>query len=88
MPNIIRIRDLEIETDLNDIIIPVDKNSYHSLAKKITGEDLKSWVLSDICTNIISNTIEMNIVGDPCAFLGYNIDCPCSYAGYSIVCVV
>jgi hypothetical protein len=46
MPNIIRIRNLENETNLNNAIIPVDKDSYHTLAKKITGEDLKDWVLS------------------------------------------
>jgi len=46
MPNIIRIRNLDNETDIENIIIPVDKGSYTSTAKQINVIDLKNWILS------------------------------------------
>lgn len=46
MPNIIRIRNLVQEFDLNDIILPIDKNTYTENAKRISGQNLKEWILS------------------------------------------
>jgi len=46
MPNIIRIRNLEQELDLNDVIFPVDHPSYTAVAKQISIDDLKTWILS------------------------------------------
>ncbi len=46
MSNIIRIRNLTGETFLNNVIIPVDKDSYTSNCKYITILDLKEFVLS------------------------------------------
>lgn len=55
MPNIIRIRNLDPENNINDIIIPVDKDTYGSIAKQITGANLKDWILSG-ATTIYSHT--------------------------------
>lgn len=46
MPNIIRIRDLINETDLNGVIIPIDKTGYTYNAKQINILDLKDFILS------------------------------------------
>ena len=46
MPNIIRIRSLENEKDLNGIIIPVDKSGYTHNAKQVDIVDLKNFILS------------------------------------------
>ena len=46
MPNIIRIRDLVEESNLNDIIFPVDKRTYLDDAHRINIDDLKEWILS------------------------------------------
>ena len=46
MPNIIRIRNLENETNLDDIVIPVDKETYLEVAKQVSIGDLKTWILS------------------------------------------
>jgi len=46
MANIIRIRNLDKELKINNILVPVDKDSYISDSKYITILDLKNWVLS------------------------------------------
>ena len=46
MPNIIRIRNLNNETNLDQVIFPIDKNSYYDSAKQITILDLKTYILS------------------------------------------
>ncbi|MCK9417399.1 hypothetical protein M0Q97_12235, partial [Candidatus Dojkabacteria bacterium] len=46
MPNIIRIRDLINETDLNGVIIPIDKTGYTYNAQQINILDLKDFILS------------------------------------------
>lgn len=46
MPNIIRIRDLELELDLSGVTIPADKEIYTSNAKRITIDDI-----CDYCIN-------------------------------------
>ena len=46
MPDIIRIRNLVQETNLNDIIFPVDKESYLDDAHKIGMNELKEYILS------------------------------------------
>lgn len=46
MPNIIRIRDLINETDLNGVIIPIDKTGYTYNAQQINILDLKEFILS------------------------------------------
>jgi hypothetical protein len=69
MANIIRIRALEQEKNLNDIIFPVDKNIYGSNAKRISIFDLKTWILSGFtgggtsCTGITSNVIRIIVTG-------------------------
>ena len=47
MSNIIRIRRLEEELNLNNVIIPVDKESYGPECKQINILDLKNWILSN-----------------------------------------
>lgn len=47
MPNIIRIRNLQPETDINDIIIPVDKaRPEYDQVRRVSANDLKEWILS------------------------------------------
>jgi len=46
MPNIIRIRKLVEETNLDEIIFPVDKVTYLDDAHRIGIEDLKEYILS------------------------------------------
>jgi hypothetical protein len=48
MPDIIRIRNLDREyNNIQDVLIPVDKNSAsYDRAKIITATDLKEWILS------------------------------------------
>jgi hypothetical protein len=46
MANIIRIRKLENEKNLKNVVIPVDKDSYTSDCKYITILDLKAFVIS------------------------------------------
>jgi hypothetical protein len=47
MPDIIRIRNLDPEYNIQDVLIPVDKNSAsYDRAKIITATDLKEWILS------------------------------------------
>lgn len=46
MPNIIRIRNLEQETNLNGAIFPIDKNGYTGDAKQVSILDVKEFVLS------------------------------------------
>lgn len=46
MPNIIRIKNLEKETNLTGAIFPIDKNTYHSIVKQVSFEDLKLWLFS------------------------------------------
>lgn len=46
MSNIIRIRNLEKELKLNNVVIPVDKDNYGPLCQYITILDLKSFILS------------------------------------------
>lgn len=46
MPNIIRIRNLEEEFNLDDIIIPVDKDDYTEVGKQVSVSNLKDWILS------------------------------------------
>lgn len=70
MANVIRIRSLKLEKDLNNILIPVDKDEYGTNAKKINILDLKSWILSGFtggsntsCTGITSNVIKVIVTG-------------------------
>lgn len=72
MANIIRIRSLELEKDLNNLLIPVDKDGYGTKnARKITILDLKSWILSGFtgnnvntsCTGLTSNVIKVIVTG-------------------------
>ena len=46
MPNIIRIRKLVEETNLDEIIFPVDKVTYLDDAHRIGIDDLKEYILS------------------------------------------
>jgi len=46
MANIIRIRNLEQELDFSGVTFPIDKDSYTSVAKRVSGDDLKEWILS------------------------------------------
>ena len=48
MANIIRIRDLVEETNLTDVIIPVDKVSYLDNARRISISGLTEYVLSGL----------------------------------------
>lgn len=48
MPNIIRIRNLDPETELSGVTFPVDKNSYTENAKQISISDLKKYILSGV----------------------------------------
>ena len=68
MPNIIRIRNLELETNLSGITFPIDKDSYLSNAKRIDISDLKTYILSGFtggstpCTVLTSNSITISII--------------------------
>ena len=46
MPNIIRIRNLEKETNLSGITFPIDNQIYTSNAKRVDIYDLKEYILS------------------------------------------
>ena len=46
MPDIIRIRNLVSETNLDDIVFSVDKQTYLDDAHQIGIDDLKEWILS------------------------------------------
>ena len=48
MPNIIRIRNLQVETELSGVTFPVDKQSYSETAKQINILDLKNYILSGV----------------------------------------
>lgn len=79
MANIIRIRNLEPERDLNNVLIPVDKNEYGEYARVIHINDLRDWILSGYTpiiptttaapptdcglTGIIECTLDCNIQG-------------------------
>lgn len=80
MANIIRIRNLEPERDLNNVLIPVDKNEYGEYARVIHINDLRDWILSGY-TPIIPTTT----AGPPtdCTLLGY-LECTldCGLSGY------
>lgn len=57
MPNIIRIKNFDNETNLNgDIILPVDHTIYGSVAKQIKISQLKEYVLSGITDSSSSGT--------------------------------
>ena len=57
MANIIRIRNLEPEYDLNNVLIPVDKNEYGQYAKVIHINDLRDWILSGYTPVIPTTTM-------------------------------
>lgn len=71
MANIIRIRNLQLETNMNNLYIPVDKDEPNEInAKKISILSLKSWILSGFtggnntsCTGITSNVIKVIVTG-------------------------
>ena len=46
MPNIIRIRNLEKETNLSGVTFPIDKQGYIENGKRIDISDLKEYILS------------------------------------------
>lgn len=62
MANIIRIRNLEPERDLNNVLIPVDKNEYGEYARVIHINDLRDWILSGY-TPVIPTTTASPILG-------------------------
>lgn len=71
MANIIRIRNLEPERDLNNVLIPVDKNEYGEYARVIHINDLRDWILSGY-TPIIPTTTESPVL---LCVLDGNIEC-------------
>jgi len=84
MSNIIRIRNLQQELDLKNVIIPVDKindNTYSSDCKKINILDLKEYILSNYSstetyTSVFSVppfwTVGGIVAGDPRFSDGFN----------------
>lgn len=46
MPKIVRIRNLVEEKNLNDVVFPVDKQSYLANAQQVGIQDLKDYILS------------------------------------------
>jgi hypothetical protein len=46
MPNIIRIRNLEQELNLNGAIFPIDNSGYTSVGKQVSILDIKNYILS------------------------------------------
>jgi len=68
MANIIRIRNLEPERDLNNVLIPVDKNEYGEYARVIHINDLRDWILSGytpvIPTTTASPVLDCDLEGD------------------------
>ena len=46
--SIIRIRNLQQELNLDNVIFPVDKSTYGDNARRIDILDLKKWILSGI----------------------------------------
>lgn len=78
MANIIRIRNLEREHDLNNILIPVDKREYGEYAKVISIDELKAWILSGYtpacCTSTTTMSMDCTLEGtiecDPCILEG------------------
>jgi hypothetical protein len=87
--SIIRINKLLQELNLNDVIFPIDKNTYQDNAKQISIWDLKTFILSGLtisggtgtsgtsgtspCITSISNSITI-IVSSSCSLEG-SIDC-------------
>lgn len=54
--DIIRIRNLVKEIDLNGIIFPVDKQEYLADARYIGIDDLKDWILSGYTASVTGGT--------------------------------
>jgi len=56
MPNIIRVRNLNNEKNLDGIIIPVDKTSYLANAQQVGIQDLKNYILSGYTASVTGGT--------------------------------
>jgi len=61
MPDIIRIKNLQPETNLNDVVFPIDHSGYTE-AKQTSISYLKDWVTSGITENLVTNPSDNSVL--------------------------